>query len=165
MAGNVYWITGLSGSGKTTLGTALVERIRKHTEKVILLDGDTMREYICKDLGYSIDERTACAMRYSELCAMLAKQDFIIVCCTISMFDSVREHNREQIENYIEVYVKVTDRTLQERDQKGMYSQGVNDMMGVDQQCELPKHPDYTFDNDAGDVEVFVENLLQKCGY
>ena len=34
-------------------------------------------------------------MRYSRLCAMLQRQGMNVICCTISMFDSVRDWNRE----------------------------------------------------------------------
>lgn len=45
-----------------------------------------------------------------------------VTCCTISMFDSVREWNRENISDYKEIYVKVSMDLLRARDQKGLYS-------------------------------------------
>ena len=63
-------------------------------------------------MGYTKEERRKCAMRYSRLCAMLQEQDMNVICCTISMFDSVREWNRKNIYNYKEIYVKVSMDTL-----------------------------------------------------
>lgn len=35
-----------------------------------------------------------------RVCAMLQEQGLNVICCTISMFDSVRKWNRENIRNY-----------------------------------------------------------------
>ena len=52
----VIWIIGLSGSGKTYLSKKILKKISKN-EKFIHLDGDEFREYISKDLGYSLKDR------------------------------------------------------------------------------------------------------------
>lgn len=84
-----------------------------------ILDGDTLREVFGNDLGYSDTDRRKCAMRYSRLCDLLQKQGIHVVCCTISMFDSVRQWNRENIANYHEIYVEVSDETLQNVTRRG----------------------------------------------
>ena len=43
-AGRVVWITGLSGAGKSVLAAALVARLRDFDDKILLLDGDELRE-------------------------------------------------------------------------------------------------------------------------
>ena len=91
----VYWITGLAGAGKTTIGKLLYEKIREKESNTVFLDGDILREVFGNDLGYSKEDRRKCAMRYSRLCAMLQRQGMNVICCTISMLDSVRDWNRE----------------------------------------------------------------------
>ena len=118
--GNVYWITGLSGAGKTTIGKIFYGKLKEIYSNTVFLDGDTLREVFGNDLGYSDTDRRKCAMRYSRLCDLLQKQGIHVVCCTISMFDSVRQWNRENIANYHEIYVEVSDETLQKRDHYGM---------------------------------------------
>ena len=98
--GIVYWITGPAGAGKTTIGKLLYEKIKETEPNTVFLDGDTLREVFGNDLGYSKEDRRKCAMRYSRLCAMLQSQGMNVICCTISMFDSVREWNRANISNY-----------------------------------------------------------------
>lgn len=151
--GTVYWITGLSGAGKTTIGKLLYEKIKEKNPNTVFLDGDTLRKVFGDDLGYSREERRKCAMRYSRLCAMLQEQEMNVICCTISMFDSVREWNRENIQNYKEIYVKASMDTLKKRDQKGLYSgmteEKQKEVVGIHLDIEEPKYPDLILENDG----------------
>lgn len=147
--GRVYWVTGLSGAGKTTIGKLWYEELHGRMSNVVFLDGDILRAVFAGDLGYSREERRRIAMRYARLCKMLSEQGICVVCCTISMFDSVREWNRENIEGYCEIYIKVSMETLRRRDQKGLYSHADSDVAGVHFQVEEPKNPDIILENDG----------------
>lgn len=166
----VYWITGLSGAGKTTIGKILYEKMRETYPNTVFLDGDTMRKVFGDDLGYTREERIKCAMRYSRLCAMLEEQDLNVICCTISMFDCVRDWNRENIRNYREVYVKVSMETLLKRDQKGLYSgttaEKKKEVAGVHVEIEEPKHPDLVLENDGDRTPEEQADLVYRLtGY
>ena len=147
--GRVYWLTGLSGAGKTTIGRLWYEKLRECGEHVVFLDGDELRQVFGGSLGYALEDRRKAAMNYARLCALLSKQGSSVVCCTISMFDSVRKWNREHIPGYIEIYIQASMETLRQRDQKGLYSAGRQNVAGVDFQVELPKTPDLILDNDG----------------
>lgn len=150
---NVYWITGLSGAGKTTIGKLFFEKLKKIEPAAVFLDGDTLRQVFGDDLGYSETDRRKCAMRYSRLCQFLSGQGITIVICTISMFESVREWNRKHMDNYKEIYIKVSMEVLKKRDQKGLYSGNTNEqeteIMGVHIIGEEPMHPDLILENDG----------------
>lgn len=166
--GMVYWITGLSGAGKTTIGKLLYEKIREGYPNTVFLDGDIMRKVFGDDLGYTKEERRKCAMRYSRLCAILQEQGMNVICCTISMFDSVREWNRENIRNYKEIYVKVSMETLRIRDQKGLYSgtteEREKEVAGIHMEIEEPKNPDLIMENDGKKTPIEqVEEILLYC--
>ena len=153
--GAVYWITGLSGAGKTTIGKLFYEQLKKQYPNTIFLDGDTLRSVFGDCFGYSREERRKCAMCYARLCKMLQEQGMNVVCYTISMFDSVRDWNRENIKGYQEIYIKVSMETLRARDQKGLYSGITNEkqkeVAGIHVDIEEPKSPDLILEND-GDV-------------
>ena len=164
--GTVYWITGLAGAGKTTIGKLLYEKMREEYPNTVFLDGDTLRKVLGDDLGYTKEDRRKCAMRYSRLCAMLQEQGMNVICCTISMFDSVREWNRENISNYKEIYVKVSMDTLRARDQKGLYSGKTDEMwkdvVGIHMKVEEPKKPDLVLVNDGErTLEEQLREILQ----
>ena len=145
----MLWLTGLSGAGKTTIGTLLYQALKRQKDNVVFLDGDQLRQVFGDDLGYTPDQRRKSAMRNARLCKLLADQGLDVICCTISMFDSVRDWNRANIPGYVEVYVKVSMETLRKRDQKGLYSQGDGAVAGVNFSVEEPKQPDLVLENDG----------------
>ena len=96
---------------------------------------------------------------------MLEEQGLYVICCTISMFDCVREWNRKNIRNYREIYVKVSMETLIKRDQKGLYSgttkEKEKDVAGVHVDVEEPKNPDLILLNDGDkEPEEQVEKMV-----
>lgn len=153
--GCVYWITGLSGAGKTSIGSAFYKKLKMKLPNTVFLDGDVLREVFGNDLGYTREERIKCARRYSKLCKMLQEQDLNVICCTISMFDCIREWNREHIESYYEIYIKVSMEELTRRNQKGLYTadtQNVrDDVAGLRVKVEEPKNPDLVIENEGKD--------------
>lgn len=157
--GTVYWLTGLSGAGKTTVGKLLYERLRERSPCVLFLDGDTLREVFGDDLGYTREDRHRCAMRYARLCRMLSEQGLAVVCCTISMFEDVRQWNREHIEAYREIYLKVSPEVLARRNQKGLYTASSEELVGFGVAMEEPEHPDLVIDNNG---EKSPEEILEK---
>jgi len=140
----VYWITGLAGAGKTSVGEVLVSILREKNDNVIFLDGDILREVFGNSFGYSNEERKKLAFIYAKLCKMLAEQGLTVVCCTIAMFDAVREWNSSNIKNYTEIYLKVPFSVLKTRNKKGLYSK-----FEKEPEFEYPKNPHLTIDGDG----------------
>lgn len=150
---SVYWVTGLSGAGKTTISQLLYERLRSQNQNVIYLDGDILRDIFGNDLGYSLEDRKKSAMRNSRLCKALSDQGFNVICSTISMFHECREWNRMNIQQYVEIYIRVPWEVLMERDQKQLYSRAargeIKNVVGFDLPFEEPLYPDIILDNDG----------------
>ena len=159
LPGTVYWITGLSGSGKTTVGKKLYSVIRDIKSNVVLLDGDDLRNVFGNDLGYTFEDRHKSAMRNANISRFLALQGLDFICCTISMFDDVRKWNRENIPNYIEVFLKVSDEILFERNQKNLYVTSKDNLVGFGVTMEEPKNPDLIITNDG---KISVEKIVQQ---
>lgn len=166
--GTVYWITGLSGAGKTTIGSLLYESIKVKKDNIILLDGDELRK-IYQSNDYSPVGREKLAYQHARLCKMLSDQNIDVICCVIAMFDGCRNWNRENIEQYKEVYLKVSMDELIRRDQKQLYSRALNkeikNVMGIDISYEEPKRPDLIINNSGilKPIEV-VNEIINQFG-
>lgn len=170
--GALFWITGLAGSGKTTIGNYLYYKLKTHTDRVVILDGDVLKSIVDSNVGYSSEERKKRAYKYSALCKALTDQGLIVICCTIAMFEEVRQRNRQMIKNYIEVFLDVPFEILAERDKKGMYTRAVNgeqkNLAGVNLEVEYPQNPDVVLKNDGTipvkkSVEIILEMYHKKC--
>ena len=162
--GTVYFFTGLAGAGKTTIGSLFYRRLKAQRNDVVLLDGDQLRRLsFNKHSGYSTEERRKGAFYNFEMCKMLADQGINVVLCSISMYNDARAWARRHIENYREIYIKVTRETLYARDQKGLYSSGTKNVVGVDLLCEEPQCPEIVIENDGQETpEEIVKRIWTK---
>ena len=74
----IIWIRGARKSGKTTLARQLHKKIGG-----VWLDGDKCREAICKDLGFSDEDRLENNLRIARLSKMLEEQGHDVIVSTI----------------------------------------------------------------------------------
>ena len=164
MAGTVFWITGLSGAGKTTVGKVLYEKIKRKKDSVVLLDGDALRNTIAADLGYTQEDRHESARRNIRLCKLLGDQGIDVICCTICMFEDIRQWSRENNEKYVEVYLKVPMDVLKGRNQKNLYVDAQDELVGFGIGMEEPEKPDLVFMNDGTQSpEKIADQILGKA--
>lgn len=172
--GTLYFFTGLAGAGKTTIGGLFYEKLLMRSPDAVLLDGDRMRlatgdsnesgEVIFED-RYTTEARKAGARGMFSHCKELTDQGEDVVCCSIAMYQEIRDWNRANIENYREIYVKVTRETLYKRDQKGLYSSGTKNVVGVDLPYDEPVSPDIVVENDGQEApEEIVKRLTEFFG-
>ena len=162
--GTVYFFTGLSGAGKTTLGGLFYRRLKNTKPNAVYLDGDEIRLAFGEDVGYTQEERLRWAGRIFRVCRLLSDQGIDVVCCSIAMFDSVRQWNRQNIPNYKEIYLKVTKQTLLQRNQKGLYTAGRN-VVGVDLPFDEPKFPDLIVQNDGDRTPLEQVEEIERVFY
>jgi adenylylsulfate kinase len=93
---------------------------------------------------------------------MLTEQGIDVVSCAIAMYDEIRAWNRANIENYVEIYVRVSMDTLYRRDQKQLYSSGTKQVVGVDLPWDEPKNPDFVIDNDGSETPDEIVTRLER---
>ena len=87
---------------------------------MIYLDGDDLRQVLA-DQTYTRKERIALAMRYARLCKLLSEQGIDVVIAVIGMFKEVYKWNRENIVNYIEIFIDTPLSEFKKRDPKKLY--------------------------------------------
>lgn len=172
--GTVYFFTGLAGAGKTTIGGLFYRKLKERKPDAILIDGDQARAQIGHSTAdgtvlmedrYTTEARKAGAFSCFRACKYYADQGLDVVICSIAMYTEVRAWNRENIENYREVYLKVTRETLYRRDQKKLYSSGSKNVVGVDLPWDEPGHSHIVIQNDGQETpETIVDRLMKFFG-
>jgi adenylyl-sulfate kinase len=162
----LLWFTGLSGSGKSTIANALDVALHKRGYHTFLLDGDNVRHGLCKDLGFSDDDREENIRRVGEVCKLFADAGLIVMSAFISPFTSDRRMVRKLFPagEFIEVFMDTPLATCEERDPKGLYQKArsgqIKHFTGIDSPYEIPSHPELRLDTSTMSVEACVDRLI-----
>ncbi|MEP7106542.1 MAG: adenylyl-sulfate kinase [Ferruginibacter sp.] len=169
----LIWLTGLSGSGKTTLAFRLEQYFFRKGFKVFVLDGDNVRKGLCKDLGFSEDDRRENLRRVAEVARLMLDAGLTV----ISAFISPSGEDRMAIKNivgdqrFIEIYVNCTVEVCEGRDVKGLYAKArkgiIPNFTGISAPYDPPVLPDVevrtaeeTVDESVHKIINLVEPLL-----
>jgi bifunctional enzyme CysN/CysC len=162
--GLVVWLTGLSSAGKTTLGEELFDRLRATGRKVEMLDGDIVRQRLCKGLGFSKQDRDENIRRVGFVAELLAKHGVIVIVSAISPYRAIREEVRSRIPGFIEVYVNAPLDVCEHRDVKGLYRKArageLRGFTGIDDPYEPPLQPEVECRTDLETVEESVQKIM-----
>jgi adenylylsulfate kinase len=120
--GMVIWLMGLSGAGKTTIAELLKEKFTNEGIFSIVLDGDTMRDTISKDLGFTPEDRLENVRRVAEIAQMLSLNNVVTICSLITPLPAHQQMVRDTVKaTCFEVFVDCPVGVCEERDVKGLY--------------------------------------------
>lgn len=170
----LLWFTGLSGSGKSSIANSVdnkLYQLKKHTS---LLDGDNVRHGLCKDLGFSDDDRTENIRRIGEVSKLMVDTGLIVLTAFISPFreDRLVVRNMFSEHEFIEVFINTPLFECERRDLKGLYKQArigiIKNFTGIDSPYEEPKHAEITIDNESTSIDAasdIIVEFLKTNGY
>jgi len=175
----VIWFTGLSASGKSTIAGALEQILTRQGYHTYLLDGDNVRHGLCKDLGFSDDDRKENIRRVGEVARLGVDAGLIILAAFISPFRDDRRIVRDILPEgqFVEVFVDTPLEVCKQRDPKGLYEKAergeIKMFTGIDSPYEIPESAEVTIDADNLGVAESVNLLLSyldnsgvlKAGY
>lgn len=150
--GYTLWFTGLSGAGKTTLGNLVEMELKTRGIKVECLDGDVIRQGLCRDLGFSPEDRMKNIERVCFVAKLLNHNGIWVMASFITPYRSMRSLCRNELSNYIEVYVQCHRDVLINRDIKGLYKKAIAgeiaNFTGISDPFEEPDNPDIVVQTD-----------------
>jgi adenylyl-sulfate kinase len=163
--GFTLWLTGLPRSGKSTVAGLVAGRLRTlGVERVELLDGDIIREGLCRDLGFSREDRTENIRRISFVSKLLTRNGVAVIVAAISPYREDRELAREEIQSFVEVWCKASIDACAERDYKGLYEKArrgeITNLTGVNDPYEEPEDADLVLDTEGETPEQSAEHVM-----
>jgi adenylyl-sulfate kinase len=163
--GFVLWFTGLSGAGKTTIAKAMLPILKERGIRVERLDGDVVRQSLTKDLGFTEDDRKTNIERVTFVAKLLSRNNVAVLATFMSPYEDSRDFARQEVTNYIEVYVDAPIEVCEERDVKGIYAKyragEVKDLNGLDLPYEEPIQPDIHVETHRERIEESVAKIIK----
>ncbi len=162
------WFTGLSCSGKSTIANELDKLLNKNGYHTMILDGDTIRLGLNKDLKFSNDDRIENIRRIAEVAKLMNDAGLINIVSFISPLEINRIMAKQIIgDKFFLVYVNTSLEECEKRDKKGLYKKARNgeikDFTGINSPFDIPKNADVVVDNiDYKECANKIYNAIEK---
>ncbi|VDN03763.1 unnamed protein product [Thelazia callipaeda] len=166
--GCTIWFTGLSGAGKTTVSFAVEKILTELGIPAYALDGDNVRHGLCRNLGFSKEERQENIRRVAEVAKLFADMGIVVLASFISPYKCDREnarfiHNEDNLP-FFEVYVNTPLKICELRDPKNLYKKArageLKGFTGIDSAYEAPEVPDLILESGVESETESVKKVL-----
>jgi adenylylsulfate kinase len=147
-AGRTVWLTGLPSAGKSTIADLMAAELRRRGAPVEVLDGDVVRTYLSKGLGFSKEARDENIRRIGFVASLLARNAVTVIVAAISPYREVRDEVRalHRDSRFFEVHIATPVEVCIVRDVKGLYAKYSNGelkgLTGIDDPYEPPLNPE-----------------------
>ena len=132
---HIFWCTGMSGSGKSTLAHYAKVELEGSGLKVLILDGDDVRERYDVQLGFGREDIEKNNLYVVRLCKQERHNYDAIIVPIISPINDLRLAIKNQLSpNYHLIFINSDIDTLKKRDTKGLYKMSdegqIKDLIG-----------------------------------
>ena len=159
-------LTGPAKVGKTAVAHAVERRLFDAGRQATVLDGQTFRLGMSRDLGFSPRERSENIRRAAETARLFNDAGLICLTAFVAPEEAVRERARQTIgaERFLEVQLTAPLEVLRRRDQDGLYAAGDRGearLPGLNAPFEQPAAPDLVLATDALGVEGCAERIVE----
>ena len=166
-------LTGLAKVGKTAIAHAVERKLFDLGRLATVLDGQSFRLGISRDLGFSPRERSENIRRAAETARLMNDAGLICLTSFVAPEADVRRRARATIgePRFLEVFLHAPLDVLRQRDEDGLYAaaeRGEANLPGVSAAFDEPAAPDLVLATDALDVETCaarIVGLLRERGY
>ncbi|WP_312602206.1 adenylyl-sulfate kinase [Pseudomonas luteola] len=161
------WLTGLSGAGKSTLANSLDLALHQRGLHAYVLDGDNLRNGLCRDLGMSAAERSENIRRIAEVAKLMVEAGLVVIVSAISPFQADRDTARALFEpgQFRCVYVSTSFEECARRDPKGLYRAAregrIHNFTGFDSPYEPPYDADCEIDTARLSIPEATQALIE----
>jgi adenylylsulfate kinase len=165
----VIWFTGFSGAGKSSIAFEVEKQLNQLGISTSCLDGDIVRNGLCKDLDFSQQDREENTRRIGHVAHQMVNAGLVVLCAVISPFRASREKVRGLFDDgqFIEVFVDVPLAICEKRDVKGLYKKArtgeIKYFTGLDSPYEPPVKPEIHLISQtvSSPISISVEQVIQ----
>jgi adenylyl-sulfate kinase len=163
--GFTLWLTGLPRAGKSTVAGLIAGRLRSMgVERIEVLDGDEVREGLCRDLGFSRSDREENIHRITYVSKVLTRNGVVVLVAAISPYRESRERAREEIGSFVEIWCRASVEACAARDYKGLYEKAmrgeIDNLTGVNDPYEEPEDADLVLATDGESPEESADKVM-----
>jgi len=171
----IFWFTGLSGSGKTTVANAIKTLLESRDYRVLVLDGDDVREQLHIHLGFTEQDIKKNNSLIADLCQSYRSKYDVILVPIISPYEFSRKQASALLgDGFFDIYFSADLNTVIKRDVKGLYARAkqnrINNLIGYSPSnvYETPHNPDWVInsgiDNVVKSVDDFYRFIIRQLG-
>lgn len=170
--GFVLILSGFFNSGKDTIAKALQVALNEQGGRsVSLLLGETVRQELSSELGYSKTERHQNLQRIAFVAAELARSGAAVIASPLAPHESSRAAARETIlqsggagGNFFLVHVATPLEHCERTDRRGVYTRArageIKNFTGISDPYETPERPDLVVDVTKQSVPEIVHGIV-----
>ena len=160
------WLIGPSASGKSTIAKELYKKIQSKVSKVIILDGDNIRDLFDNKYGYDAISRSKVTKRYIKLVKWLQNFDISSIVSVISPFEKDRLECKESLIGYNQIYLKCSMENRLLRDKKNLYKPALEglkkDVIDVDIPFDQSNINDLVIETDKHNIEISTNKIIES---
>jgi bifunctional enzyme CysN/CysC len=141
-------LTGLPAAGKTPIAGAVERKLFDRGRAVAVIDGQSMRRGLSRDLGFSAEDRSENLRRAAEVAKLLNASGLITIAAFVAPHDEVRRKAAEVVgtERFLVAHCSAPVEWCRQHDQQGVYAKAdsgeIANFPGVSAEYETPTSPD-----------------------
>jgi adenylylsulfate kinase len=166
-AGFAIWITGLPASGKTATARELRKMLQENYNiRCASLESDALRRVLTPEPSYSLKERDWFYSVLLFIGELLIKNGVNVLFDATANRRAYRDHARQSLGRFLEVYIRCPLEVCMARDPKGIYRKAsmgeTATAPGVQDVYEEPLSPEVIIDSDKVGPQKGAERIVEK---
>lgn len=157
-------LTGLSGAGKTSIANSVKTLMATQNNKINieLIDADVYRKTLCKDLGFTKEDRIENIRRLGKIAGEFIAKETVTIVAAINPYEIARTELKNTY-NAKTVWINCPIGELVKRDTKGLYrralantnnNEKITNLSGVNDPYEVPENADLVINTSTEEVVV-----------
>ncbi len=166
------WLTGLPGSGKSTIAKVLIDKLMNNGIKAQIVSSDELRKVVTPVPKYTEEEREVVYGTIVYVAKILTKNGVNVIIDATGNRRRYREKAREEIKNFMEVYLYCPLETCIKRESrrietfqapKDIYKkalEGKSTVPGIGVPYEEPLNPELRIDTEKLNPDACAKKIL-----